>query len=638
MWRILVIAVAIALIAAVGGLLALAVGEPFRGVGEAVWWAFLRLTDPGYLGDDEGAWRRTISTALTILGYVVFLGALIAVMTQWLNQVMRDLDRGLTPIVAKGHVLILGWTDRTPAIVRELLLSEGRVRRFLRRQRTRTLRVVILAEQMGPELIQELRERLGERWDSRRIIVRSGTPLRLAHLRRVDFLNAGVIVLPGADFGRRASGTAESGAGDVTAADTVSVKTLLSIASHATGRGSAHAPPIVADIVDARKAAIVERAYPGPVEVVPSDRIVTRLMVQVVRYPGLSHVATELLTHSRGNAVHLREHPSLEGRAAGDLQSLFDRAIVLGLVRREGPVGLPMLNPPPATPLIAGDRIVLLAREYADTEPSDPSPAPAAGFDGDLRTIPTPAPGRARRLLLLGWSHRVPAMVAELDQLGLERFEVDVLSGMPVAERERRLAEHGTPPSRVVVRHLEGDYTTPARLAGVGPGSYDNVVLLGSQWLETREESDARTILAYLLLRDMLTGERRPGLLVELMDAANLALFRERPGEVVISPQIVSHMLAQVALRPGLGAVFDDLFGPDGAEILFRPAGSYGLAGRQLGFATLQAASAARREIALGVRFARDRDGHSGGIRLNPSRSARWTLAPEDDLVVLVTV
>lgn len=638
MWRILVIAVAIAAIAAIGGLLALAVGEPFRGPAEAVWWAFLRLTDPGYLGDDEGAWRRTISTALTILGYVVFLGALIAVMTQWLNQVMRDLDRGLTPIVANGHVLILGWTDRTPAIVRELLLSEGRVRRFLRRHRTRSLRVVILAEQMGPELIQELRERLGERWDSRRIIVRSGTPLRLAHLRRVDFLNAGVIVLPGADFARRTPGTAEQPAGDVAAADTVSVKTLLSIASHATGRGVTRAPPIVADIVDARKTAIVEQAYPGAVEVVPSDRIVSRLLVQIIRHPGLSYVANEILTHSRGNAIHLREHPELVGTAAGDLQPRFERAVVLGLVRREGQVGRPVLNPPPAAKLEPGDRVVLLAREYADTEPADPSEVSAAGFDGNLRSFPTPAPANARRILLLGWSHRVPAIVGELDELGIERFEVDVLSGLPAAERERRLVEQGSVPARVVVRHLEGDYTTPARLAAANPGAYDNVLLLGSQWLETREESDARTILAYLLLRDMLTGERRPRLLVELMDPANLALFRERPGEVVISPQLVSHMLAQVALRPGLAGVFDDLFGPDGAEILFRPAGSCGLAGRELGFAALQAASAARREIAIGVRFARDRDGHAGGIRLNPSRSARWTLAPDDELVVLVTV
>lgn len=638
LWRILVIAIAIALIAGIGGLLALAVGEPFRGAGEAVWWAFLRLTDPGYLGDDVGAWRRTISTALTILGYVVFLGALIAVMTQWLNQVMRDLDRGLTPIVASGHVLILGWTDRTPAIVRELILSEGRVRRFLRRHGRRSLRVVILAEQVGPELIQELRERLGDRWDSRRIIVRSGTPLRLAHLRRVDFLNAGVIMLPGADFGKRAPGAAEQHSGDVTAADTVAVKTLLSIASHATGRGVTRAPPIVAEIMDARKTAIVENAYPGPVEVVPSDRIVSRLIVQIIRHPGLSYVATEILSHSRGNAVHLREHPALAGTAAGDLQARFERAVVLGLVRRDGQIARPMLNPPPATPLAPDDRIVLLARDYADTEPEPPSNPAAAGFDGNLRSHPTPVPATARRILLLGWSHRIPALVSELDALGFERFEVDVLSGMPAAERERRLLEYGPAPSRVRVRHLEGDYTTPSRLAAAEPAGYDNVVLLASHWLETREESDARTILAYLLLRDILVRESRPGLVVELMDAGNLALFRERPGEVIVSPQIISHMLAQVALRPGLAGVFDDLFGPEGAEILFRPAGTCGLAGREIGFAAVQAASAARREIALGVRFTRERDGHAGGIRLNPSRRARWTLDDDDEIVALVTV
>ena len=32
---------------------------------ESIWWAFLRLTDPGYLGDDQGVFRRVVSTVLT---------------------------------------------------------------------------------------------------------------------------------------------------------------------------------------------------------------------------------------------------------------------------------------------------------------------------------------------------------------------------------------------------------------------------------------------------------------------------------------------------------------------------------------------------------------------------------------------
>ena len=91
----------------------------------AIWWAFLRLTDPGYLGDDEGLARRIISTVLTVLGYVLFMGSLIAILTQWLNQKIRNFESGLTPIVRRNHILILGWTNRTPAIVAELMRSEG---------------------------------------------------------------------------------------------------------------------------------------------------------------------------------------------------------------------------------------------------------------------------------------------------------------------------------------------------------------------------------------------------------------------------------------------------------------------------------------------------------------------------------
>jgi hypothetical protein len=39
----------------------------------------------------------------------------VAIMTQWLNQALRELGSGLTPIARNGHVLVAGWTDRTPA-------------------------------------------------------------------------------------------------------------------------------------------------------------------------------------------------------------------------------------------------------------------------------------------------------------------------------------------------------------------------------------------------------------------------------------------------------------------------------------------------------------------------------------------
>jgi len=82
---------------------------------DGVWWTFLRLTDPGYLGDDDGVVRRVVSTIVTVLGYLLFLGLLIAILTQWLDETIRKLESGTTPVRLEDHVIILGWTHRTPA-------------------------------------------------------------------------------------------------------------------------------------------------------------------------------------------------------------------------------------------------------------------------------------------------------------------------------------------------------------------------------------------------------------------------------------------------------------------------------------------------------------------------------------------
>jgi hypothetical protein len=650
-YRLLVIAALIGLVSVVAGVLVLLGGGEFAGPGDAIWWAFLRLTDPGYLGDDQGVLLRTVSTILTVLGYVIFLGALIAIMTQWLNQTLRNLESGLTPIAQNDHILILGWTNRTATIVRELVLSEGRVRRFLRRHGARRLRIVILVEQLSAALVNELRERLGPLWDERQITFRSGSPLRIEHLQRVDFMNAAAIILPGADFaggeaaypdrttdasatgGRSGASSTAPTAPPPISTDTRAIKTLLSITNHPSARvEDVELPLVVTEIFDARKVTVARGAYGGKIEILTSDSMISRLIAQNVRHQGLSDVYGELLSHGRGNEVYIRECPQFAGVPLQDLTEVFRNSVVLGVVRRHGGSYRPILNPPDGFAIEAEDRLVLLARSYDDS-------APAA----EIRPLPSPrgAPpggegGAAphRRILLLGWSHKVPALLQEFGSYAGESFDIDILSVVPIARRTARLERYDFRPERLRVRHLEGDYTVPSELARTDPAAYDNVVLLGSDWLRSGEESDARSIVGYLLLRELLPADGpKPALLVELLDPANLSLFHRRAGEVLISPSILSHILAQVALRRELRAVFDQLFGSAGAEIRFRPMSWYGTAGEEVSFRDLQRLAASHGETALGVRTGGGT--RRGGVLLNPSREQRWIAGESDDLVVL---
>ena len=84
-------------------------------------------------------------------------------------------------------------------------------------------------------------------------------------------------------------------------------------------------------------------------------------------------------------------------------------------------------------------------------------------------------------------------------------------------------------------------------------------------------------LLVHLVLRNVLDGSvHKPEILVDLLDSDNMALFEDYDTEVLITPLIASHVLAQVALRRELNVVYEELFAAGGAEIFFRRVSDYG--------------------------------------------------------------
>ena len=618
--RLLFIASLIGIVAVGGGLLVQATDVPFDDRETAIWWAFLRLTDPGYLGDDEGLARRVISTVVTVLGYVLFMGSLIAIMTQWLNQTIRNFERGLTPIVRRNHILILGWTNRTPAIVGEMMHYKGRVRQFLQLLGARGLHVVILSEDVSLERTMELRRALGPLWNPGKITFRSGIPLRIKHLERVDFQNASAIILPGADF---AYGSADE-------SDMRIVKTLLSISNQGgRGGGTGELPLLVTEIFDSDKVFMAQRAYRGVLEILASDLFFARCMAQNVRHPGLSHVFREILSHEIGNEVYVRMVDQFTGFRFGDLSGAYPKAVLLGIVRPQDEEFCPLLNPPGDLILESEDRLVFLAQEYEDCESLKNYQIERVSHK--FRDVSDVRVKSKRRILILGWNHKAAVLLKEFGRQGREQFEVAILSLIPLAQRDAEIKQKGIDSRRVVVTHREGDPTSLSDLREMEPGGYDNVVILGSDWVDTQEESDARTIVAHLVLRNVLDeGTHKPEILVDLMDFDNVALFEDCDTEVLVTPMIASHVLAQVALRREINVVYEELFAAGGAEIFFRRVSDYDIAGQNVNFGEIKEMSACRGEIALGIRL------QNGGVVLNPARDEPYMLSESDDLIVLV--
>lgn len=626
-YQLLLVATLIGLISLIGGVLVLPAGEPTPTFPEALWWAFLRLTDPGYLGDDEGAWRRLISTVLTVAGYVVFLGSLVAIITTWLNRKIRDLEQGFTPVAANNHVIIMGWTNRTIHIVAEIFQSVGRLRHFLERHGKRTLQLIILSEDVTPARHQELKDhpRIGRR--AREIILRSGDAIDQEDLRRVDSLNAAAIILPSPSYS----------ATELISPDIETIKALLSLTAEAVREGDKALPFVVAEVLDENKVNAARRAYSGPLQVLASNTIISRLLTQNIRHHSLSTVYSELLSRSIGQNIFARQYPEAAGRTIAQLKSAFPKAILMGVVRVEEGRFTPLLNPSEDFTVEEEDRLVLLARQSEDItligEMPGEVPVEMTG------TLPAKEQTGIHKVLILGWNHHIPALIKEFSTYKNESYHLTLASLRPLKAREKDL--HGvTDLSREVQwNHIEVDFVNELELRKIKPAAFDHIILLSSDRLTDEEEADARTIAGYVMLEEVLEGAAsRPRILLELSDPSNEVLIRRFRSEVIISPMVMSHLLAAVALRPELYCVYNDLFTAGEAEIIFRKPEEYGLPAGSIRFQEIERQAARYRETVLGVYNEPVDTGKGVVLTLNPGRNRKVQLREGVRLVVLTTV
>lgn len=632
-YQLLFVAALIGFISVLGGILVLPTGEPLNNLGESTWWAFLRLSDPGYLGDDEGAWRRFVSTIITIAGYVVFLGSMVAIITTWLNTKMRNLEQGLTPVTADNHILILGWTNRTVHIAGELFQSVGRVKRFLQKFDTTDLNLIILSDDVTPRRLQELKDNrlIGEKADE--IILRSGTPLDREHLRRVDSMNAAAIIIP--SHSSRSEG--------LILHDVETIKILLSLNEHPDKTDDKPLPYVVAEIQDERKVKAAKRAYSGPLEVIASDTIISRLIAQNIRHPGLSEIYKELLSRSINNNIFIREYPEFTSRSFGDIKAFFPNAVVLGIVRPERTEFVPYLNISSTFKINEADRLVLLARHYNDSEINDDPPTEiSTGIIGTKSTknnVENPVNVIDKKILILGWNHRIPALINEFGTYTGENYSVDIFALRDKKEREKAIQLVGGFANRVECRHIEADYVTEPELELIDPAIYDNIIMVSSDRFEEDEEADARTIVGYILVEDMIKESGKyPQILLELSDPNNETLIGNHREEVIISPMILSHLLSQIAVRRELHSIYNELFTVGGPEIIFKSPSDYGIQKEQLSFSEIESIVSNYSDTALGIYKIPHSSKRKGLLILNPSRDEILDIGKDVQLVVITTI
>ena len=162
---------------------------------------------------------------------------------------------------------------------------------------------------------------------------------------------------------------------------------------------------------------------------------------------------------------------------------------------------------------------------------------------------------------------------------------------------------------RLVVSAQTGDTTDALTLESLDVPQFDHVLVLCYSGQLGVQEADARTTVTLLHLREFARQNNpdaaaRFNIVSEMLDLRNRELAEvTRADDFIVSDNLISLILAQVAQNPGLADVFVDLLAVEGSEIYLEPAAAYVETGRPVNFYTVCEAARRRGETAIGYRL-----------------------------------
>jgi hypothetical protein len=570
------------------------------GFWDSLWWSVNQVMP---LRGFEKAYGATVpvlvySLFLSLMGLVV-LSVLISLVNNTWRIRIEGLHKGDTPVRERDHVLVLGWSNKVFSVLQQLALLQPGVK------------VVILA----PREIDDMQEQLrvaGIHRQPIRVILRSGIPSNHGELDRVAVNCAASVIVLATD-----------------ADDSETIKTIVLLTTRQDW--SSEPPILTSEIAMEQNCELAMIAAKNRLHIIYSSRVISKVIVQTVRNPGLANVYSEIFSPA-GNSLYVQSFPDYTDRPLAEIAYSLSDAIPVGISWNEKhddvvrhAVGL---NPEPDYEIAEDEQLVLLARGLPVTR-SDHNRIPESQIyqvGGSVPHVPT-------RVLLIGWTDILYNILQELDAHALRGTEVTILSNVDHDTTQQRMESHQLNTLKnLTLKFLEGDAVIQSTWEDIDLQGFQSIVVL-ADGTDEQGGADTRSLRILLRLSDLRNQhESLAHTVVELLDDNNRALLTGLDvDDIIVSPEVVSAQLAQIAGQEVLAPIYRELLSAGGVEISMRSAGDYVQLDSDCSFSDMIYACQQKMEIALGLRLARN----GGELLLNPSRQITWKLGEEDKVIVL---
>ncbi len=577
---------------------------------ESFWVNLTHALDPGVLGNHDENWPFRIFMLMTTIIGLVIISTLIGLVSNGILTKLEVLRKGRSFIIEKDHVLILGWSSKIFTIIPEIIEANENQKRGV---------IAILADMDKVLMEDEIKDKVGKTGKTQ-VICRTGNPIDVHDLKIANPFDAKSIII--LDKENKNS-------------DSQIIKTIVAIVTDPKKnelRGSEEKKSyhITAEMEDKKNFDVAKMVGKDEVELILSDEIISKIMVQTSRQSGLSVVYQDLMDFD-GDEIYFDYAPQLDGLSFREVLFSYEDSAIMGIQFADGHVAI---NPPMDTIFSKEDKVIGITK---DDDTLTPNTTKNADFNESGIVYTESEFQTAEKFLIIGWNNRARYIIRELDHYVPKESEVHIVSKF--ADASETINELKNKVKNISISFEVADTTDRETLESMNLENYDYIMLLCYQNYFPIQEADAQTLITLLHLRNFteLKGSKYK-IVSEMLDIRNRQLADiTSADDFIVSNKLISLLMSQVSENKDLMRVFEDLFDADGSEIYIKSAKEYVQTRESINFYTVLESAARKNEVAIGYRnIAKARLAEEQyGVVLNPKKSIEFTLEENDRVIVL---
>jgi len=579
-----------AIVVIVTGILGSLINKDFT-TGNTIWQSLMHAIDAGTLSGDDTSniWFVILMSVVTICGIFV-TSILIGIISTGFEQKLNDLRKGTSKVIESGHTVIIGFNDSIYTILSELIEAGENQKRKC---------IIVLGEE-EKDVMEEMIKGHIVNFKTTKVICKSGKLTENFLLDRASLETCKSIIINQED-------------------DFSIIKIILATVNYLKSKQAFEKDlHITSMIYNKANLDAAKIAGEGKAEILFFKDALSRIIAHTCRQSGLSIVLTEFFDFG-GDEFYFENFPELEGKTFGDILNLFESSTIVGLEQN----GQVMLNPTKDTQLKSGDYVIHLASDDNTSKPQGQVPKIDLSVETSIKGLGS----ESNQLLVLGYNHYLPDILAELDNYADKGTKITI-AGIELP----KILEMKHYKNIQVIRK-ECDIYDRIKLETLIQDKTVDILLLSD--LEcTNDEADSKTLLLLIQLRDIGKKSKQEfNITSEMCSVSNQALAKvANVNDFVVGSTITNLIIAQVSENRKLALLFEDLLDADGSELYMKKACRYVKANVETDFYTITEIAKKRNEIVVGYKKVT-----ASGIQINtnPKKSDRISFCKEDYLIVI---